>query len=434
MIKIVRFFGKFLGALLVPIFILASFTSILLMSIDSQLFNQDFYLEVFESEELFEKLPAVAADQITYAMSFNPCLEDPSMCDGDGSQVSSTDPSSGGPPSYFQAMSKSDWEMLIGGILPPEWLEDKLVEITDGLVQAFDTGENQPEIVISLEDLKERLGGPEGVEAIVGVLDAQPVCTEEDLLSMTRVLEGSDDPGESFLTCRPSDDFIEKYSPHIEVMLRRSLRDVPDRIDLGKGLLSADQGMAVDFFGYEVPPAFVVRWVHWFIQMSPLFSLALMLVIGLLAVHSFKGLGGWWGYPVTIAGLMGLGLSLLVSPLAARASGFLLDNRSLTGISPILVETGGSLANQLIQVLMRQVRNLSLITIGIGLAIIISAAVLSPVGKAKGKVDQMSAAPQEAAVEGEAEIPDPEGEELEELESEPDQEEKADPPETLEED
>ena len=379
MIKIVRFFGKLLGALLIPIFILASFMSILLLSLGSQLFNPDFYLEVFQSEDFFDKLPEVAADQITYAMGYNPCLEDPDLCEGEeGSQVEST---SGGPPSYFQALSKNDWEKLISGVLPPEWLEDKVVELTEGLFQAFETGDQAAEVVISLEDFKQRLGGPEGVDAIVGVLDAQPTCTEDDLLDMTRILEGSEDPGESFLSCRPSDDFIEKYTPHLEVMIRKSLRDVPDEIDLGKGLFSADRENAVGFFGYEVPPALVMRSIHWFIKMSPLFCVGLMLLIGLLAVHSFKGLGGWWGYPITISGLMGLGLALLVSPLAGWASTMVQDNRSLTGISPILVETGSSLAVQVIQTLLRQVRNYSLITFGIGLAIIITTAVISPAKK-----------------------------------------------------
>jgi hypothetical protein len=405
MLKLLRFIGKLLGAILVPVFILISFTSILLLSFDSQLFNQDFYLKVFSSEDFFDRLPEVAAVQIQYAIGSNPCLENPDLCDDEGDQITS---SSGGPPSYFQALSQNDWELLLRGILPPEWLEDKLMEVTGNLIQSVDTGKGDIAVAFSLADLKERLGGPDGVDAIVQVLDAQPECSKDDLLMMTRILEGKEDPGADFLSCRPTDDFIENYSPQIEVLLRRSLRDIPDEIELGKGLIPGDN--AIKAFGYQVPTYLLVQWIRWSIRMSPLFCVSLLLVIAILAVHSYKGLGGWWGYPLAITGLIGLALALLISPLASWLSSILLKGRAAAGISPVLIETGSSLAVRILRTLFNQVRNYSLIAIGMGLAVIIIASVLSPGGKKPAADDQEAAPPEDLEKVQEIdqqEIPDP---------------------------
>ncbi len=45
--------------------------------------------------------------------------------------------SQGGPPSYFQALSDEDWELLLEGLLPPEWLEDQVLAVTEVYLMAL---------------------------------------------------------------------------------------------------------------------------------------------------------------------------------------------------------------------------------------------------------------------------------------------------------
>ncbi len=169
-------------------------------------------------------MPEIAAVQIRYAMGDNPCLEDPANCENDEPDFSS---SQGGPPSYFQALSEKDWELLLTGLLPQEWLEDQIQEITGSLFNALESGEGDLTIKISMVDLKNHLSGEAGIEAIAQLVEAQPECSKDDLLEMTRILEGREAVGKDFLTCQPPADFIENYTPQLEVILRRSLRDVP---------------------------------------------------------------------------------------------------------------------------------------------------------------------------------------------------------------
>ena len=409
MIKILKFFGKLVASILVLLFIISAFTTIILISFESQLFNPDFYIKVLDKEQVFERLPEIAAVQIRYAMGYNPCLEDTNNCEDEEPDLSSTN--QGGPPSYFQALSQSDWELLLTGMLPPDFLEDQIKNVVGGLIEYIDSGEGDLALTISLQELKDHLSGEAGVTAISQLLDAQPECSKDDLLDMTRILEGKEEPEKDFLSCQPPDDFIENYTPQLEVLLRRSLRDVPDEINLAEGLFedsrSGGKAATISAFGVQLPTYLLFKWIRWAIRMSPLFCVTLLLIIAFLAVDSFKGLNVWWGYPLAISGLIGFGLAMMVGPVAKWLTGTFLADRTMAGFSPVMIETGSGLAVQIIRSLFTQVRNYSLITVGMGLGIIISSSVL------KGPGDQDT----EEKKETEAEEPVSEDSKIENLES-----------------
>jgi hypothetical protein len=384
--KLFRFFGKLIASVLVLVFIVSTFASVFLLAFNTSLFDPDFYLGAFEEVEFFDKLPSIAATQIKYTMGFNPCEEDPTKCEGDGPEEGEEESGQGGPPSYFQALSENDWELLLEGILPPEWLEEQVQAVTGNLFDSIEEGKGTPEIKLSLKSLKERLGGEEGVAAIVHLLDAQPECSRDDLLNMTRTLQGDQEGEGDFLSCQPPADFIEDYTPQIVVLLRRSLSDVPDEIDLGSSIFKGDgtSGSAtIKVFGSEIPTLAFVKWIRWVISMTPLACLLLLIIIAFFGVYSFKALSGWWGYPLAITGSMTLAISLGVGPLVDFFSDRLLSQMDIMGLSPNLIETGSSLAIEVIQSLFSQVRDISLIVIGMGLAVIITSVVLKTPPKAE---------------------------------------------------
>jgi outer membrane biosynthesis protein TonB len=109
---------------------------------------------------------------------------------------------------------------------------------------------------------------------------------------------------------------------------------------------------------------------------SPLLNLFLLLIIASLAVHSFKALRGWWGYPIAIAGLLAAGLSSLVGPAAS----FMIDRFGLDspmpGLHEDLIDVASGLALHILRILFAQARNYALIVLGVGLTIIIVASVL----------------------------------------------------------
>lgn len=369
MMKIFRFFGKLIGAILVVVFIFSMFSSIFLVAFTTQLFNPDFYLETFEEEDFFERLPAIAATQIRYSMTYNPCLEDPDMCENGEPPEEGGE---GGPPSYFQALSENDWETLLTELLPPDWLENQLHDLVHNLIDSIRSGSEEMTISISLLELKEHLTGESGVEAITMLMKNQPECTQEDLLAVTRILEGKDEPGMDFLTCNPGDDYLDTYVPQFEALLGRSLKDIPDEIKLAEDL--TERGITI--LDHDLPLPVVINFIRRIILISPLLNLFLLLIIASLAVHSFKALRGWWGYPIAIAGLLAAGLSSLVGPAAS----FMIDRFGLDspmpGLHEDLIDVASGLALHILRVLFAQARNYALIVLGVGLTIIIVASVL----------------------------------------------------------
>ena len=371
MIKILRFLGKLIGAVLVLVFIFSMFSSIFLVAFTTQLFNPDFYLEVFEEQEFFDRLPEIAATQIRYSMTYNPCLEDPEMCENGGSLEENGE---GGPPSYFQALSEDDWETLLAELLPEDWLENQVQELVHNTIESIRSGGEDLPLGISLLELKDHLTGQAGVEAIRGVMSVQPECSKDDLLEMASVLDGSDDSGMDLLTCYPGDEFLDNYAPQIEVFLNKSLQDIPDEISFAKGLTGKQ--ISIEPLGLDLPLPVLINFLRWVILISPLLNLLLLLVIASLAVYSFKALRAWWGYPIAIAGLLATALSSLASPVADfLASKFLLDP-PMAGLHDVLVDAASGLALEILRVLVTQARNYALIVTGVGVTIIVVASIL----------------------------------------------------------
>lgn len=370
-----RFFGKVLGAWLVLVVIISTFSSIFLLAFTTQLFRPGFYLDVLEQSDLFDRLPEIAAAQIRYSMTFNPCLEDPAQCENGGPQAADEE---GGPPSYFQALSENDWEALLRELLPPDWLQDQIQDLVENLVESIRTGSDTLVLSISLFDFKQNLSGQTGVAAITRLMKAQPDCSQADLLEMTRILEGRQDPGKDFLSCNPGDEFLDNYAPQIEVLLRRSLRDVPDEISLARSL--SEEKPTVPAFGLQLPLPVFLNFLRWTVLVSPLLILFLITLVALLAVHSYQGLAGWIGYPLAFSGLLGFGLASLVSPASDFLMGRFISGSSLSGFHDKLIEAASVLVLVFLRLLFTRARNFSLIAFGIGVSIVITAAVLKRSG------------------------------------------------------
>jgi len=380
MIKVSKLIGKILAGIVLIAIIVAAVASMVLITVERQAFNPDFYQRALEREEIYEQLPLILASQITHAMERDPCIVDPESCEADeGSSMAL------GGPSYFQALTEDDWELLISGLLPPDWLAGQVETSIDDLLDLREPGTGDLSLSIPLLELKDRLSGEAGVQAIVGLLQNKPTCTNEDILAMTRVLEGREEPGENFLSCRPSEEFIAGHTAQMEVILRRSLSDVPDEIDLGEGMFSEGkfregESAGLSVFGSRLPPYLSLMWVRWAMRMSPLAAFSLLLLVAVLAVHSFKGLGGWWGIPLTISGLFALLPTLLVGRFISFVKNSTLASLGTTGISPLVTESATDLALELVRLLLAQLRSMALIVTTLGVALILAGVVLKGPG------------------------------------------------------
>lgn len=106
---------------------------------------------------------------------------------------------------------------------------------------------------------------------------------------------------------------------------------------------------------------------------------------------------------MAISGLMGIAVSLLAGPLANWLTTTFISGRTMAGMSPLIIETGSSLAVQVIRSLFKPVLYYSLAATGVGLGIIIISAVIKAPGKKAAEAEAEVEEAETVAVETEAE-------------------------------
>lgn len=372
--ELLKGIGKLIAVLLAGLFVLVTSLGLLLVSLEGQLLDPDFYLDALEDQGIYDRLPGIAAEQLTYSLGSDPCLANPESCEGEGQALPQP---GGGAPSYFQVLTKNDWELLIAGLLPPDWLKGQVQSVIGQTFDYLETGAGEASITLSMLELKDSLSGEAGINAISHLLEAQPDCSSDQLIEMTRILQGSGAPGNDFLGCNPPSGFIEERAPQLEVMLRRSLREIPDELDLASGLFSGNaeaggEASGVTVFDYQLSGFLFVNWIRWTIRMIPLLSLFILLVIALFAAESFKDLRGWWGIPLIVTGIIGLAFALAATPLSNLVIDTFIAGQRVGGISPSLFDAGTEIVGALIKSLFLRLRNLALLLaiLGLGIAIL----------------------------------------------------------------
>lgn len=319
-----------MATLMAFIFIITSVAVLVLFFARLQLLNPDFYARTLESQDLYAQIPRLIADQLIYSTTYNPCIDHPELCEGEGPAVEGE----GGPPDYIKNLKAEDLEAIFTDLLPPAWIQEQ-VEITLKQLFAYLNGDvNRFEIRIPMQELKSRLKGEAGLETILKFLRSQEPCTEADLASLAQ-LDLSGGP-QAIPICAPPEDMVERYRPTILSMLNDAVLRIPDILKITD--LDGPENTS------DEPPLEPLRKVIAAARLGALYGLllviGLLLLIALFAVRSFKGWLRWWGIPVFIAGTLGFAAAFL-SFAAVRwlmSTSFQPGGVYLSAISPSLQE------------------------------------------------------------------------------------------------
>ena len=162
---------------------------------------------------------------------------------------------------------------------------------------------------ISLVELKARLGGEDGYQAIVSLLNSLEPCTTGDLLSLPSAMLSGDDITRLPL-CRPSETVLKL----VEGAIRTSLKGIADKLpDNASTFFNAP----ANILGTGLVPAQrMLQMLRMAAIITPVIPLLLLLVITLLVVRSFRSFLKWWGIPLVAVAALCFLSTLLISPLA----------------------------------------------------------------------------------------------------------------------
>ena len=352
--------SKTIAALAAILFVITALVVLLLFNVEYMLFRPDVYKDAMAEEGFYEQLPGLMAEQLRYGMAYNPCAEDPTVCEGDGQPPGEGE---GGPPAFFENLTDEDWQRLLSGLIPPNWLREQTESVIDQLFAMLDTGASDAGILVDMRGLKAHMLGPQGVQAILGLIRAQPRCTDEQMLQLAQ-LEIDMSTVSQLLECSPPPEFVDGLIPEIRPILEEIVGGMKDEADLlaslkgegegeGEGASAGDRegGMNLETF----------QLVRLAIRLSPLLPLMLLLMVTLFGVRSLKGFLQWWGIPLLIVGLIALACSSLVPLLVDWGITAYGSTLLPGGISPELV----GLVFDLVSFVLRSVAGLIALEAGV---------------------------------------------------------------------
>lgn len=300
--------AKFIAVILAVLFVITAVAALPLFNIGLHLFSPGVYKRVLDQQGIYERLPAIAAEQLyTLAHYTGPPLEE-------GGEAQDPTPDAGdGPPSTFENLTQADWEQFLSALLPPEWLKAQTESALDQTFAILASTAPTPTVTISLVEWKAHLTGEVGVKAFLQLVSVQPPCSQDALRQW--VTEGVSE----LPTCKPPDDVLAAATPQIQAMLTEVVADLPDEADLsqmfkGEGEEESGETPPPDSGEAMQGPLPFLQTIRLVARLSPLVPLILLLLVALFAVRSWKGLMRWWGIPLLMAGLIGAALAAAILP------------------------------------------------------------------------------------------------------------------------
>jgi hypothetical protein len=323
------------------LFVIVTLIVLVAFNLEWRLFHPATLSGALEAQNLYERLPSIASDQLISRMTYDPCEEDPSLCEGEGQEAPGGDEGEGGPPDFLQHLSKENWEQLLATLIPEGWLESQVDGALGGLFAFLNSETDVLLMKISFVELKAGLAGQAGVDAILGLMQTLPPCDPE-ILASEEAFKEAFEGDEGLFVCNPPEDMYDMILPELENGLAQSVTQIPDEIDLAQSMLGSLGGGeggepgaesqltmggrvgvigcmnvavgAISGQGSEVNPLQWFQCGRLMLRLTPLLSVVLLLLIALFGVRSLQGWLRWWGVPLLITGILGVAIWLASGP------------------------------------------------------------------------------------------------------------------------
>jgi len=409
--KFLTFLSKTIAVFFAVLFVITAVLVILLFNLERKMFSATLYKSALADQQIYERLPEIVGTLLTTSISYNPCAENPLLCEeipdelracyiqklgqeryvalasgqekpteaemqaiqpcldkygsettpATGEQPSGESPNQGGMPPFMKNLKASDWGAILSILVPPNEMKVMTENILDQ-VFAYLNGETDS-ASISLVTLKERLAGQAGKDAILQLLAAQPPCTEEQL---TKMFVGAPGEGEGMVMCAPPAETLNLIMLQLQNQLTALVAQIPDKAVIIEP--STPSSPASDGGPLGSDPIATLRTVRLALRLSPLLPLGLLLLVTLFGVRTLKGWMRWWGIPFFFAGA----IALVPGAAAKPALNWAWYNFVISRIPPIITteitDIGHNLAVYIVHSLSEQIILQSLILLVIGLA------------------------------------------------------------------
>jgi hypothetical protein len=358
--------NKFLflfGWIFTLLFVIATIGVLFSLFPTRKLLDPDFYKQALAEVQIYQRLPETIAQQLASNFTQN---------DGEANT-----------PVYLMLLDQQEWESIISNLISPALLQTQTENILDQFFAILLTAPdpvNTP-IEVSLQEVKSRLAGPEGIQAFNQILNAQEPCSLDQLMGLLQLGLGMETSINTLL-CRPPDYVISELNPVVEAFLSAAVDQMPNQVSFNIPFVMLDSsvvGNPSESIQGEMP-AFIqnLRLGNTLISWSPLLPLGLILLVTIFVVRSVKDFFTWWGGALLTSG----GISLLLSLVLFTSMNWVINrfipvSSSDFGLSTLLLALGLQELSQelLISLVMSIVIPAAIITI-LGLVFLLGAYLL----------------------------------------------------------
>lgn len=249
--------------------------ALILFNIERRAFSAETFKQAFERQNLYTRTPAILADALYTSV----------VQDGDAEP-------------FLKTLTPAELEAGITDLLPPEELKTLSDEALDSVFAYLN---NQTDSAyLSLLPIKNRLAGPQGMEFVSRIINAQPDCTVEQLLQMGMGFFSGD-----IALCKPPQEMMGLVTPLIESELRFLTGTVPDEVTL----ISISDGNP------QGDPRNQLNRARTVMKLSPFLPVFLLAALTFLAVRSLMDWLKWWGYSFLAIGAISALAALIGSPI-----------------------------------------------------------------------------------------------------------------------
>lgn len=334
------------------------------IAFDQTFLHPETLVHELANADFYHQFHTAVSDQIVYSMTYDPCLEDPELCQSEGQEEESE--GQGGPPQKLKNLKRDDWLRLLDRLLPPEWLEDQTEQLMIQVDHRIDHPQGDRGLFLDLTSLKGRLAGEAGLQSVIEVIQAQPPCEESELVDQISFLDPAVEEVD-LPDCRPPDEILEMSRPDIISLLSKVSSDIPDRVDLSPTFAPTEDSTSQD----KAPDLFMLlSWVRRIGRYGPLLPLSLLGLIALFAVRSWKDLSIWWGFPFLLTGLIGAGATFGAPMFLDWGAQKLLSEVVPKGLSPVFVDFGLGVVRDLLGEMLKWIRFAGVALTLVGLALL----------------------------------------------------------------
>lgn len=207
-------------------------------------------------------------------------------------------------------MTQDEITSVVREAFTESWFGHEAARLIRDTLTYLGSDELRPEAALSMVEVKERLHRPETGNLVVEIIKAWPPCSQAQLNAAASA-DGGIDPA-LLPGCSPPASTMSAIAGRIRSLTARQADYLPDEFKL-----AADEAAVTRLNDLRNQ----IRFGRLAARFSPIVLALLLLLIGALAIRSFRDFGAWWGIPLLALGVLGTMLGAGMWMFGAQIAG-----------------------------------------------------------------------------------------------------------------